>query len=195
MRPFSESCEQNRQVIYETIQPYLRGQVLEIGSGTGQHAVYFTGLKAEISWQTSDLEANLAGIKAWIADADPTRLPAPIALDVLGDWPGREYDLVFTANSFHIMGEPAVAASFQGIAGCLKPGGRLIVYGPFNYNGTYTSASNEQFDQWLKQRDPQSGIRDFEWIETLATDVGFDLLKDIAMPANNRTLIWQNRTL
>jgi len=195
MRPFSESCEQNKQVIFETIQPYLQGEVLEIGSGTGQHAVYFTSQEPQITWQTSDVEHHLDGINAWIADADSSRLPAPLVLDVLADWPDHQYDLVFTANSFHIMGEPAVEASFRGIAKCLKADARFIVYGPFNYNGTYTSASNERFDQWLKDRDPHSGIRDFNWIETLAIDAGLELLDDIAMPANNRTIIWQNRTL
>jgi len=194
MRPFSESCEQNKQVIFETIQPYLQGEVLEIGSGTGQHAVYFTTLEPHITWQTSDVEHHLDCINAWITEADSTCLPAPIVLDVLADWPDHKYDLVFTANSFHIMAELAVEASFRGIANCLKAGARFIVYGPFNYHGAYTSASNERFDQWLKDRDPRSGIRDFDWIETLATDAGLELLEDIAMPANNRTIIWQNRT-
>ena len=194
-RPYAEACEQNKAIIFETIKPYLKGQVLEIGSGTGQHAVYFAGLLPGIIWQSSDVEENLPGIEAWVSHSELANLPVPIALDVLGDWPEQKYDLVFSANSFHIMDEAAVERSFNGIAECLKPGGVFIVYGPFNYGGDYTSASNEQFDYWLKARDPKSGIKNYQWIETLAHAANFELLEDAPMPSNNRTLIWQNRTL
>ena len=194
IRPFSESCEQNKQVIYETIKPYLQGRVLEIASGTGQHALHFSELCEQLCWQTSDLEQNLPGIKAWLAGGEPQRLPPPILLDVEGDWPDQKYNLVFTANSFHIMSQAAVVAFFAGVSKCLETGGHLIVYGPFNYAGDYTSASNERFDYWLKHRDSQSGIRDFEWLQELAADAGLELQDDVAMPHNNRTLIWIKRT-
>jgi SAM-dependent methyltransferase len=194
-RPYAEAAEQNKQVILDAIRPWLRGEVLEIGSGTGQHAVYFASQAADISWQTSELETNLAGIDSWIEDSDLDNLPAPIELDVMGTWPDHRYDFIYSANCFHIMAKEAVARCIEGIGECLKPGGVFAVYGPFNYHGDYTSESNARFDQMLRARDPDSGIRDFEWIAQIAGATGLELLEDVAMPANNRTLIWQKRTL
>ena len=193
-RPFAEACEQNKAVIYQAIEPYLRGEVLEIGSGTGQHAVYFAALRPDVSWQTSDLAGNLAGIRLWIDDSGLGNLPAPLELDVCGDWPARCFDLVYTANTFHIMDEQAVARSIAGAGEHLNVGGFLAVYGPFNYDGAYTSESNARFDAFLKASDPASGIRDFGWIDERAQAAGLRLLDDVAMPANNRTLIWQKVT-
>jgi SAM-dependent methyltransferase len=168
--------------------------VLEIGSGTGQHAVFFSSQLPQIAWQTSDLPANLPGIRARIEVSGLTNLAAPIELDVLASWPDRMYDFVYTANSFHIMSTAMVAACIEGIGRCLNPGGVFAVYGPFNYDGAYTSESNARFDQMLKSRDPGSGIRNFEWIEELAGKIPLDLLEDVEMPANNRCLIWKKRT-
>ena len=194
-RPYAEAAEQNKQVILDAIKPWLRGEVLEIGSGTGQHAVYFASQAADISWQTSELETNLAGTDSWIEDSDLDNLPAPIELDVMGTWPDHRYDFIYSANCFHIMAKEAVARCIEGIGECLKPGGVFAVYGPFNYHGDYTSESNARFDQMLRARDPDSGIRDFEWIAQIAGATGLELLEDVAMTANNRTLIWQKRTL
>ena len=193
--PFAESSEQNKAVIFDVIEPYLHGDVLEIGSGTGQHAVFFAGQAPRVSWQTSELEPNLPGIEAWIADSGLPNLLAPIALDVLDDWPERQFDVVYSANCFHIMGKSVVAKCIEGVGGCLKPGGVLLVYGPFNYAGSFTSASNARFDAFLQTRDPASGIKDFEWLDELANLQGLQLLDDVAMPANNRSLVWQKRTL
>ena len=193
--PFAEASEQNKAVIFEVIEPYLNGEVLEIGSGTGQHAVFFAGQVPQVTWQSSELESNLPGIEGWIADSGLSNLPAPIALDVLGDWPNAQYDVIYSANCFHIMGKTAVAKCIEGIGACLKPGGVLLVYGPFNYAGEFTSPSNAQFDAFLKARDPASGIKDFEWLDNLAQEVNLQLLDDVEMPANNRSLVWQKRTL
>lgn len=192
--PFAESAEQNKAVIFDAIKAWLKGDVLEIGSGTGQHAVFFSSQLPQIIWQTSDLPANLPGIKARIEASGLPNLAAPIEFDVLGGWPERHYDFVYTANSFHIMNTTMVAACIEGIGRCLKPGGVFAVYGPFNYDGAYTSESNARFDQMLKSRDSESGIRNFEWIEELAGKVQLDLLEDVEMPANNRCLIWKKRT-
>lgn len=194
-RPFAESAEQNKYVIFDAIKSYLQGEVLEIGSGTGQHAVYFASQMPQISWQTSELAANLSGIEAWIEDSGLANLLAPIELDVQDAWPVYLYDLVYSANCFHIMGKDAVASCIEGIGACLKPGGVFAVYGPFNYDGAYTSESNARFDQMLRARNPASGIKDFEWVEELANGAQLQLLEDVAMPANNRILIWQKRTL
>ena len=173
----------------------MRGEVLEIGSGTGQHAVFFAKQVAQVCWQTSDLEPNLPGIKAWIADSGLSNLPAPIALDVMDDWPDRQFDMVYSANCFHIMDKSAVAKCIERVGTCLRPDGVLVVYGPFNYAGNFTSPSNARFDAYLKTRDPNSGIKDFEWLDNLAKEEGLQLVDDVAMPANNRSLVWQKRTL
>lgn len=193
--PFAEAAEQNKKVIFEAIKPYLSGDVLEIGSGTGQHAVFFASQLPGIRWQTSDLESNLPVIEAWVRNSKLENLPPPISLDVLGKWPQQQFDMVYLANCFHIMDEAAVAKSVEGAATCLKPDGVFAVYGPFNYAGNYTSESNERFDAFLKSRDSRSGIRDFEWIDEMANRVNLALLQDVDMPANNRCLIWKKRTL
>ena len=149
----------------------------------------------ELHWQTSDLAANLAAISARINDSGLHNLPTPLLLDVGGAWPLNLYDTIYTANSFHIMDKTAVAQCIEGCGGCLQPGGHLIVYGPFNYAGDYTSASNARFDAMLKANDPDSGIKDFEWLQALAESAAMELLNDIEMPANNRSLIWKKRTL
>ena len=192
--PFAESSEQNKSVIFDAIKSFLQGDVLEIGSGTGQHAVFFAGQLPQLNWQTSEVESNLPGIEAWIRNSGLTNLPPPIALDVLGRWPERQFDTVYSANCFHIMGEAAVAKCIEGVGACLKEDGFLAVYGPFNYAGNFTSESNARFDAMLKARDPESGIKDFEWLDQLAVKRDLYLLEDIAMPENNRSLIWQKRT-
>ncbi len=193
--PFAQAAEENKRFIFDAVRSYLKGNVLEIGSGTGQHAVYFASLLPELCWQTSDLEASLAGIGARIDHSGLDNLPPPLQLDALGDWPDSCYDTVYTANSFHIMGAAAVALCIESVGACLQPGGHFIIYGPFNYNGAYTSPSNERFDAMLRAHDPASGIRDFEWLEQLAQQANLVLEADIAMPANNRSLVWKKRTL
>ena len=193
--PFAGAAEQNKSVILQAIRPYLRGNVLEIGSGTGQHAVHFAAEMPELTWQTSDLEPNLVGIRAWIDDSGLRNLPPPILLDATGNWPQREFDTVYSANSFHIMDSSAVEKCLAGCAACLVTDGKLIVYGPFNYGGRFTSPSNERFDEMLKMNDPDSGIKNFEWLDRLARSGGMDLLCDIEMPANNRCLVWKKRTI
>jgi len=195
-RLFSESSEQNKNVIYETIKPFLfdAEQVLEIGSGTGQHAIHFASMVPGLVWQASDLAENLRTINAWINDSRLPNLPEPIELDVSSRWINKTFDLVYSANTFHIMNHDQVEQCLLRCTACLRTGGYLIIYGPFNYDGKYTSASNEQFDSWLKSRDPLSGIKHFEWINQLASESGLQLVSDNAMPANNRILIWQYET-
>ncbi len=196
-RPYSESCDQNRDVIHEVLKPYLKPdiEVLEIASGSGQHAVYFAGLNPEVSWQTSDRKEYLSGIQSWLAFANLLNLPEPLLLDVGNEWPVKQYDLVFTANSLHIMNENEAGHCIRGAATCLKPGSFFIVYGPFNYNGTFTSDSNRQFEDWLKGNNPASGIKHFEVVNDIAGQSGLKLVDDVSMPANNRILIWRRETL
>jgi len=216
-KPYSESCEQNQQVILEVLQRYLNGgdRVLEIGSGTGQHAVYFGRALGDVHWQPSDCPEYLPGIRAWLDDAGLDNVAAPLTLDVLSDsWPGSDVDVdvdadggqgdqngqdgsgfqaVFTANTTHIMSWPAVTAMFQGVGRLLPNGGLLLQYGPFSYGGQHSSASNVRFEQWLKARDPQSGVRDLDDLTPLAAESGLQLQADIEMPVNNRVLVWQRQ--
>jgi len=166
--------------------------VLEIGSGTGQHAVYFAAALPHLVWQTADLPAHHAGMRMWLDEAALPNVLPPLALDVRrDDWHGGRYDAVFSANTLHIMGWPEVADFFRGVGAVLKPAGVLAVYGPFNYGGAFTAESNARFDAWLKARDPASGVRDFEAVDALARGVGLVLADDVPMPANNRTLVWR----
>ncbi len=194
MKPFAESCEQNKQPIGEVLQQWFvaAGAVLEIGSGTGQHAVYFAARLPHLTWHPSDCRQQLAGIELWRAEAALANVQAPLALDVAVDpWPSRQFDYVFSANTAHIMGWPQVTAMFAGAGRVLRSGGVFCLYGPFNYDGVFTSPSNASFDTWLRQRDPHSGLRDFADLDRLARAQALTLVADHAMPVNNRTLVWR----
>ena len=194
MKPFSESCERNKDPILAVLREHFTRahNVLEIGSGSGQHAVHFAQHLPHLGWQTSDLPANHAGMQMWLEEAALPNVLPPLTLDMLDSstWPATRFDAIFTANTLHIMSWEAVQKAFEFIGGALAPGGVLAVYGPFNYQGEYTSESNRDFDVWLKNRDPLSAIRDFEAVDELAQDQDLKLVADVAMPANNRTLVW-----
>lgn len=166
-------------------------RVLEIGSGTGQHAIHFAAELMHLEWQCSDRLDALPGISAWLAHAALPNTPAPIELDVSSHWPALRHDGIFSANTLHIMSWRQVEAFFEKIPSVLEAAGKLVIYGPFNYQGRFTSSSNAEFDQWLKSRDTHQGIRDFEAVCALAHAAGLSLLEDRAMPAHNRCLVWQ----
>lgn len=191
-KPFAPACERNAQGILDQLSQLLAAEcdILEIGSGTGQHATHFLKSQPGWNWQCSDQLHALAGIQLWLNELDRA-LPAPIQLDVSeNDWPQQQFDAVFTANTLHIMPWAAVCRLFAKLPDVLRNGGSLTVYGPFKYGGSYTSASNAEFDIWLKQRDAVQGIRDFEKVDALAQTFGMQLTQDLAMPANNRLLHW-----
>ena len=193
-RPFSAACERNREPILKVLRRWFadRREVLEIGSGTGQHAVHFAAALPQLAWHASDLPEHHAGIRAWMAHAQLPNLHGPFALDVRhGPWPARRFDAVFSANTLHIMGWDAVRALFRGLPGVLEPKAIVVVYGPFNYAGRFTSESNARFDASLREADPERGIRDFEAVDGLAQAAGLVLVEDVAMPANNRCLVWR----
>ena len=193
-KPFSPACERNRDPILAVLREHFadRRRVLEIGSGTGQHAVHFATAMPWVTWQCSDVADHLPGIQAWLADASLPNTPAPIGLDVArGPWPPERFDAIFSANTLHIMGWTEVEAFFAGLSEVLEDEASVVVYGPFNYRGDYTSASNREFDAWLTARDRRSGIRDFEQVDALARGIGLRLVEDAAMPANNRCLVWR----
>jgi SAM-dependent methyltransferase len=195
--PYSDACERNKEPILAVLRRHLAdtaGVVLEIGSGTGQHAVYFAKHLPQVTWQPSDRGEELAALNARVGVEGPCNLLPPLELDVADRrWPcdSDSVDAVFSANTLHIMDWRHVQAFFRGVGRVLRPDGLLIVYGPFRYSGQYTSHSNHAFDDALRRRDPASGIRDFEAVDTLASAQALTLVEDVAMPANNQTLIWR----
>ncbi len=193
--PFSQAAENNREPIGRILKDVFRapGAVLEIGSLTGQHAVHMGAQLPHIDWQPSDVAPSLDGLSARIRAEATENVRAPIELDVSArPWPVDQVDGVFSANVVHIISIPLIEEMFSGIGSVLKPGGNLCLYGPFKYDGRFTTESNARFDQWLKDRDPESGIRDFEYINKLAGAQGLNLIEDHAMPANNQLIVWRH---
>lgn len=197
-KPFSPAAERNREPILAVLRQHLPKpahplplRVLEVGSGTGQHAVHFAAALPHVVWQCSDVAEHLAGIHTWLAEAGLPNTPEPWALDVNAGLPAAAHDVVFTANTLHIMGWAEVERLFAELPRALAQGGLLVVYGPFNVGGQFTSASNAAFDAALREADPKRGLRDVAAVDALAQGAGLSRVADVAMPANNRCLIWR----
>lgn len=191
--PFSQACENNKAPILSVLSRVFGDcqTVLEVGSGSGQHATFFARCLPQLRWLPTDIADNLPVLVPRCANYPGDNLGPATLLDVRQrPWAVPPVDGVFTANTLHIMSMEVVCDFFSGLASVLTADARLAIYGPFNYAGRYTSASNAQFDQWLAARDPQSAIRDFEAVDALARDIGLRLLEDNEMPANNRLLVW-----
>jgi cyclopropane fatty-acyl-phospholipid synthase-like methyltransferase len=195
-KPHAPSCDRNRDPILAVLRQHFadRREVLEIGSGTGQHAVHFAGALTHLRWQTSELEENLPGIRAWLDEAQLPNTPPPLAIDVTGEWPAKRYDAMFSANTLHIMSWREVVKLFARLDAVLAADAVVAVYGPFNYRGQFTSESNVAFNDWLKARGTHMAIRDFEAVNELAAHIGLQLVADVDMPANNRTLVWRRQS-
>jgi cyclopropane fatty-acyl-phospholipid synthase-like methyltransferase len=196
-KPYSAASERNREPILSVLRDFFsdRRRVLEVGSGTGQHAAHFAAAMPTLEWQTSERSEHLAGIRTWLAEAALPNTPAPLELDVeQGGWPSGPYDAVFSANTLHIMGWPQVETLFAVLPRVTSADAKLAIYGPFNIDGRHTSESNAAFDASLKARAAQMGLRDVAAVDTLARASGFALVDDVAMPANNRILLWQRRS-
>lgn len=192
--PFSQASENNKTAILEVFSRHLgnKDTVLELAGGTGQHAVFFASLFTYLTWQSSDVPSNVESLNRRISIAELENLPPAISLDVNDKpWDCNAFDAIFTANSLHIMSADSVENLFSEVGGHINEGGIVCVYGPFKYGGEFTTESNANFDLWLKERDPVSGVRDFEWVNLLAEGAGLRLLEDNAMPANNQLLVWQ----
>ncbi|WP_085318470.1 DUF938 domain-containing protein [Derxia lacustris] len=196
-KPYAPSCDRNREVILEVLRAAFadRRAVLEVGSGTGQHAVFFAAALPHLSWQASDRASELGGARLWLTEAALANTPAPVEWDVAAGLPAAladgRFDAVFSANTLHIMGWAEVEALFAALPAICAADALLVVYGPFNYGGEFSSQSNAQFDVWLKNRGAHMGIRDFEAVDALARAAGFALVEDRAMPANNRCVTWR----
>lgn len=193
-KPYSQACENNKKPILEVLtKTFSKSKhVLEIGSGTGQHAFFFSQHLPRLMWQTSDLLINHQGINTWLDEAKWDNVLRPIEIDLNEDWliPRNDstIDSLYTANTLHIISWPLVIKFFEGIKNNLPSGASICIYGPFNYKGKFTSKSNESFDLWLKDRDSNSGIRDIEAVLLQAELAGLQLTNDYDMPANNRLL-------
>ncbi|MEO7325837.1 MAG: DUF938 domain-containing protein [Dokdonella sp.] len=195
-KPYSAASERNREPILAVLREFFadRRHVLEVGSGTGQHAAHFAAALPQLTWQSSDRAENLGGIRAWLEEADLPNTPAPLTLDVARvPWPGGPFDAAFSANTLHIMAWHEVEAFFSALPLVVTGDAKLAIYGPFNVDGAFTSASNAAFDESLRARAPHMGIRDVRAVDALARAAGFVLLDDVAMPANNRLRTWQRR--
>ena len=194
-KPNAPATERNREPILAVLRQHFaaRTRALELGSGTGQHAIHFAAALPHLTWQTSDLPENHAGIAAWIESSGLSNVLPPLALNMSAPagWPANRYDAIFTANTLHIAPWPAVQALFAHLPRLLAPEATLVVYGPFNVGGQYTAPSNADFDQRLKAEDPRRGIRDLKAVQALAAQAGLRFVEDIAMPANNRCLVWE----
>ncbi len=192
--PVSEAADRNKGPILEILLEAFAHtrSVLEIGSGTGQHALHFAAKLPHLTWRPSDTGEYLPALRERLRLEGSGNLQEAIEIDVRMDpWPVGGFDGVFTSNTLHIMSWSSVPAFFQGVGRALLPGGTLCVYGAMRYAGRHTSESNEVFDQFLRKRDPESGIRDFEAVDRLAQEQGLSLTADHAMPANNRLLVWK----
>jgi hypothetical protein len=191
--PFSQSCENNKAFIAELLLTLFAGrsEVLEIASGTGQHATFFAGLLPTVHWQPTEIPANMANLTPRCKAYTGANLLPPRSLDVCSrPWTVDVPDAIFTANSLHIMPFAAVQELFRELGQRASVGTLLAVYGPFNYDDQYTSESNARFDVWLAAQHHESAIRDFEQVDELANEAGFVLREDHSMPANNRLVVW-----
>jgi len=195
-KPFSQACDNNKQAILTILTEVFSQtkQVLEIGSGTGQHAVFFGQHLPHLTWQTSDLFSNHSGINLWLDESVIDNVQRPVVIDLNNPWPSLNHNLridgLYTANTLHIISWPLVIKFFEGLRDNLVNKAKVCIYGPFNYHGQFTSASNAYFDTCLKERDSHSGIRDIEAVLLLAHSAGLALLDDHVMPANNRLLVF-----
>ncbi len=191
--PFSDACERNKEPILEVLKHVLpgSGQILEVGSGTGQHVVFFAAELPGLTWQPSDREENIPGLSLRIGVQKAGNIREALVLDVNKHWPHGEFDAVFSSNTAHIMDWESVCAMFAGVGSLLPGSGVFCLYGPFNEKGKFTSVSNEVFDRSLREQDPAMGIRDLEALESLAGKHQLKLVQLFRLPANNSMLVFR----
>lgn len=194
LRQHAPATERNRSFILAVLERVLptSGTVLEIGSGSGEHIVFFAQHLAGLTWQPSEMtERALPSIEAWVDHAGVKNVLAPITLDVnADDWRTDDLAAIFCCNVIHYSPWHSTLALLDGAARRLPEGGVLYFYGPYRRNGQHTSPSNETFDAWLKQRNPAFGVRDLETVQAEAASRGLALSEVIDMPANNLSLVF-----
>ncbi len=193
-QPYAESTARNAEPILEVLRQEFRNctDVLEIGSGTGQHAVRFASELGHLRWQTSDLDENHAGIRAWIAESGLPNVCAPLSLDVMtAELQAAYYDAVYSSNTAHIMSFDAVIRMFAIVGKALRPNGVFCLYGPFRKGGEFNTESNAAFDVHLRSRVAAMGIRDLEALDGLAAEHDLQRTGLYAVPSNNLVAVWQ----
>lgn len=193
-KPFSPACERNRDPILALLRERYadRARVLEIGSGTGQHAVHFAAALPHLQWQTTDVAEYLPGLRLWLDEAALPNTPEPLTLDVDAPWPALSgFDAVYSANTLHIMGWHSVQRLFAGLPGVMAPHALLTVYGPFKDAGRFSGPGDAGFDATLREADPRRGLRDIQEVDALARAAGLSLLEHRALPAHNRCVTWR----
>lgn len=193
-KPYAEYAVRNTAPILEVLTREFRDctRVLEIGSGTGQHAVAFAAALRHLHWQTSDLDENHAGINAWIAAEQLENVSAPLSMDVrIADVGADSYDAVYSSNTAHIMGIDAVERMFSIVGTALREQGVFCLYGPFRRNGEFNTQSNTDFDADLRGRDPVMGIRDIEKLDEFGAANGLRRQRLYAVPSNNYVAVWK----
>lgn len=193
-KPFSPACERNREPILAVLREVYADctRVLEIGSGTGQHAVHFAAAMPYLQWQTSDVAANLPGLRLWLGEAALPNTPEPLTLDVDAPWPALSgFDAVYSANTLHIMGWPSVQRLFAQLPTVMAPRALLTIYGPLKSAGRFSGPGDASFDAALREADPRRGLRDIEAVDALACAAGLSMLDQRALPAHNRCITWR----
>lgn len=194
MERFSRAADNNQGAILRVMRTWLPdgGDVLEIGSGSGQHAIHMAKSFAALRWQPTEQVGVLAALINNVRDYGTPNISTPVSLDLSKhEWPARVFDCVYSANVLHIVDKTLGAKLIEGSATVLKVGGSLLLYGPFKYQGRFTTKSNANFDALLRDRDSSSGIRNIEWVTAIAEDEGLTLIEDQDMPANNQFLIFR----
>ncbi len=196
-KPYSAACDRNKEPILEVLEKHILPtdrRLLEVGSGTGQHAVFLSPFFPQVEWYPTDLTENLPKINMWLKEANNPNIQKPVRLDVSkDDFPKLKFDVVFTANTLHIMSWKNCKSFMKLLGNRLREDSRAFFYGPFKYNGEFTSESNAEFDSGLKLKNPESGIRAFEDVNNNMIKNGFELVQDYEMPANNRMLVYNRR--
>jgi cyclopropane fatty-acyl-phospholipid synthase-like methyltransferase len=194
MERFSQAADSNQNAILHVIRAWLPngGDVLEIGSGSGQHAIHMAKSISALRWQPTEQAGVLAALTHNVRNYGTPNIAIPISLDLSKhEWPSRGFDAVYSANVLHIVNTTLGATLIQGSAAVLERGGFVLLYGPFKYRGKFTTESNANFDAFLRDRDSKSGIRDVEWVSAIAEEEGLKLIEDQDMPANNQFLIFR----
>ena len=192
IKEFSQACENNKNPILGVLKRHFLNVslVLEVGSGTGQHATYFADQLDWLVWQPTEVSERIGLLRDNCKFSSRNNLRSPSSLDIFESWSQIQFDAIFTANTLHIIPVSGIKALFSNIAPNVVSGFRVAIYGPFKYSGQYTSESNIAFDNWLRTQNANRGIRDFETVDKMAQDVGLNLIEDCAMPANNQLLVW-----
>jgi len=192
-KPFAAAADENKEAIAAVLLTELANanHIIEIGSGTGQHAIHFSKLLPHLTWHCSDQSSHIAGIQLWLESAGLNNTPPAFVLDVSQDWPKQIYDAAYAANIAHIMHWPEIEDLFAGLSTILGHGAYFYLYGPFSFDTKFSSQSNQAFDQFLRQQDPHSGLRDKNELDQLALKHGLIAAASWAMPTNNHILSWQ----